>query len=158
MKNAKEARKDHVKNVQRHLDGLERTSELLKLVNRTEVLKTPFVAECAASIKKRSEELNTFLQDFLEKKGGFWHIFRSGEEDNKKLEKKMSDLQMAKQDLDGAILCVNVGLTGDIHQNQATADTKLIADTNAEVQKVMGKKSELNITKVVKDKIPNGIT
>ena len=154
VKGAREASKHHLDDILKYLDDLNTTRSFLQLVKETDALKTNYVAECAARIKQRSNTLNDFLQKIIDK-GGFWHKLKSGRSEDEELRKKMSDVQRAKQDLDSAILCVNVGLTGDIH-NQAFADKKLIVETNTKVQKVMGEQSSLNIAKVVKDKIPNG--
>jgi hypothetical protein len=165
INDARKAIKNHTADISILLENLEMTRAELKsdqkLIQKIPELRTDHVEQCAARIKKRSDDF-CMLVTAVSSKASFWHKLTSWISEKNGLDKKMEEIKTAEGHLRGALLAVNVGLTKNIHDIVAVDETAFVDkthvdETNTEVQKVLGNEHELSIAKIIKGRVADGM-
>lgn len=106
-------------------------------------------------IESRSQELQELVKKISLHPGFFHKLFRWGGESSE-LKDKVDEIHLAEDRLSKALIGANVGLTKRVFENQGTVNSKLVLETNARVQQIVGSKRELAIAGLIKHKTCDG--
>jgi hypothetical protein len=112
------------------------------------------VSSACSALKEHLTDLNARVS---KKSAGSIVVsaFFKGSDEEKKLEKVMSDLATVKMNLVSRILLANVGLTQGVN-NEIKANTQTISHLSRLIKEKLGPDSDLRIARVVEGKPQTG--
>ncbi|KAK1750749.1 hypothetical protein QBC47DRAFT_93848 [Echria macrotheca] len=153
IRTARDRVKGTSKTLQHTSDRLEQLERTLHLVQEQEALRTTHIREQLVAICEAARDLRAFFDRLAAIQGEtrfsrFRRALKSGDKDDRELEKIMSRIDRERDELTLRISVANVGLTGDLHGGMRVA-FGVIQETNEKVKQLGVREVEVSSLEVM---------